>query len=76
MEKEIAQGSIGSVGKYEVEFKEGKLVARMEAAGGPLEAGIVIKLDAGKVFDAIADAIPGKYDDVALGMIKAAVLGQ
>lgn len=74
--KEIAQGQVGSVGKYDVEFKDGKLVAEIDAAAGPLEAGLLVKLDAGKVLDALAKAIPGTFDDAIIGVAKAALLGQ
>jgi hypothetical protein len=76
MEKELASGQIGSVGKYEVAFKGGKLVAEIDASEGPLEEGLVLKLDAGKVLDALAKAIPGTLDDALLGAAKAALLGQ
>lgn len=78
MDKELVQGNLGEVAKYDVEFKEGKLVAAInaEAAQGMVEAGMVVKLDAGKVLDALAKAIPGTMDDAMIGVVKAALLGK
>ncbi len=78
MEKQLVEGSIGEVGKYDVDFKEGKLVAAVDAGDkeGMVSAGLVVKLDAGKVIDALARAIPGQIDDAVLGLMKAALLGQ
>lgn len=78
MDQEIVQGDIGSVGKYDVEFKEGKLVAEIDAGAGDglVTAGLVVKLDAGKVLDAIAKAIPGTIDDAVFGLMKAALIGK
>ena len=78
MEKDIIEGNLGSVGKYDVEFKEGKLVAMMDAdaVDGMITAGLVLKLDAGKVMDALSKAIPGTFDDALLGVAKAALLGK
>lgn len=75
MEMDIAEGKIGEVGAYDVEFKGGKLVAKASAAGGPVEAEAVVKIDAGKVIDAIAVAIPGKVDDAVLALMKQALIG-
>ncbi len=73
MEQDIAQGTIGSVGKYDVAFKEGNLVVEVDANVEIGSAGIVLKLDAGKVLDALAAAIPGQIDDAVFGLIKAAL---
>jgi hypothetical protein len=75
MEKDIAEGKIGEVGAYDVEFKEGKLVAKVNA-GVPavgLEAEMKISLGADQVLDALAKAIPGTIDDALLGLIKGAL---
>lgn len=76
MEKDIVDGNIGSVGKYDLEFKEGKLKLEVVANVPVGEAGLVIKVDAGAVIDAIAKAIPGTVDDAVLGLVKAALLGK
>lgn len=75
-DKELVEGNLGTVGKYDVKFEGGKLVAELSAEAGPLEAGVVVKLDAGKVLDALAAAIPGTFDDAVIGVAKAALLGK
>jgi hypothetical protein len=74
MEAQIVEGNIGAVGKYDVEFKEGKLVVEVDANVAIGQAGLVVKIDAAKVIDAISAAIPGKIDDAVLGLIKAALV--
>lgn len=78
MEKQIAEGQIGSVGKYDFEFKDGKLVAEVGAQKGPLEASLVVKLDAIDVamasIDWICQKVPGPLDDAAGALIKAELL--
>jgi hypothetical protein len=78
MEKDIVEGNIGAVGSYDLEFKGGKLSAlvkidREVGAGLSIEGSMKVSLDADMVIDALAAAIPGKIDDVALGLIKAAL---
>jgi hypothetical protein len=72
-EKQIVEGNLGEVGKYDIDFKEGKLCVELTAAVGPLDAGLVVKLDAGKVLDALAKAIPGQIDDAFIAMAKQAL---
>lgn len=74
-EKEIVQGPLGSVGKYDVSFSGGKLVATVSAAEGPAGINVSLVLDAGQVLDAIAKAIPGTFDDAIISVAKAALLG-
>jgi hypothetical protein len=73
MEAQIAEGNIGAVGKYDVEFKDGNLVIEVDANVAVGSAGLIVKVDASKVCDAIAKAIPGQIDDAVLGVIKAAL---
>jgi hypothetical protein len=77
MEADIAQGQVGKVGQYDVEFKGGKLVAKIDAkpADG-VAAGVFVEVDAAVVLDALAKAIPGTIDDALLGVAKAALLKQ
>lgn len=75
MEKDIVEGNIGSVGQYDLEFKGGKLCLSVSAQAGPGEMGLSIKVDAAKVVDALAKAIPGQVDDAIFGVFKAALLG-
>lgn len=73
---DIVEGPIGTVGKYDVEFKEGALVVEIDANVAIGTAGLVVKIDAGKVMDAIKNAIPGKVDDAIIDVIKAALLSK
>lgn len=75
MEKDLAQGPIGTVGSYDVEFKEGKLTAKVSAkVEAGVEGGAFISLDASLILDALAKAIPGQIDDALLGILKGALL--
>jgi hypothetical protein len=73
MDKAIAQGPIGQVGKYDVEFKGSELVVELDLAVAVGSAGLVVKVSAAKVIDALAAAIPGKIDDAVFGLMKAAL---
>ena len=64
--KEIAEGQIGQDAKYDIEFKDGKLVAEVVYAGQFAEAGVVVKLPASAIKEAIKKAIPGQIDDLVL----------
>lgn len=74
MEAHIVGGALGSVGKYDVAFKGGQLVAEVDVNEGPFVGGLVVKLDAGKVLDALAAAVPGSIDDAVISIVKAALL--
>lgn len=74
MEKDLAKGPIGSVGSYDVSFKGGKLLVSASVSLPPSEnASLQIEVDANKVLDALAAAVPGKLDDMLIGLIKAAL---
>lgn len=74
MEKDIVEGPIGTVGKYDVEFKGGKLVAKIDAKPSEgVQAGIFVEVEASVVLDALKKAIPGTVDDVVFDLIKAAL---
>lgn len=76
MEKEIVAGNLGSIANYDVEFKGGKLIAKLDAekAEYGIKAGVFFEAGAEAVIDAIARAIPGTIDDVLLGIVKTALL--
>jgi hypothetical protein len=76
MEGELAKGSLGSVGKYDMAFKGGQLVVELDAGVSFGSAGLVLKLDAAAVIDALAGAIPGSIDDAVFGVVKAALLSK
>lgn len=74
MEIDIVAGKLGEVGSYKVHFSKGKLLAESLVSEGPLEANLVVSLDAGMVLDALAKAIPGTLDDTVIAVIKAELL--
>jgi hypothetical protein len=74
MDKVLIDGKIGEVGKYEVDIKGGNLIVLASVSASPIDANVVVKVDAGIVLDAIAKAIPGKIDDALLAILKAALL--
>lgn len=74
VEADIIEGNVGTVGKYDVDFKEGKLQVQVTVAQPFGEAGLVVKVDAGYVLDALAKAIPGVIDDAFINVVKAALL--
>lgn len=74
MEKDIVEGNIGSVGSYDLEFKQGKLQFELKAAAPfGVSAGLVVEMEADAIIDAIAKAIPGQIDDAIFGVLKAAL---
>jgi hypothetical protein len=74
MDKDLAGGNIGDVGSYKVAFSGGKLVCSANVALPPGEkANLSIEVDAGKVLDALKEAVPGKLDDMLIGLIKSAL---
>ena len=75
MEADLAEGKIGNVGSYDVEFKGGKLVASVKADLGVCKAGVVIEVSAEHVINAIEKAIPGQLDDAILEILKKTLIG-
>lgn len=76
MEKDIVDGKIGDKGAYDVEFKGGKLVAKVEyEVVGGVKGSLLVELGAEAVFGALKKAIPGEIDDKildgALALLKA-----
>lgn len=74
MESHIVGGKIGEKAAYSVDFKSGQLVAELNMDEGFFKGGLVVKLDAGMVLDAIAKAVPGQIDDAVIAIIKGALL--
>lgn len=72
-DKEIAQGNIGTVGKYDVAFKDGQLVMEMDATYGVGSTGLIQKVSAKEVLEALKKAIPGTVDDAVFNVIEAAL---
>lgn len=81
MEKDILEGTVGEVGKYDLEFKGGKLVLTFDAETSVGEGGIVkassknkIEIDKGPLLAAIKKIIPGTADDVVIDMLDKYIL--
>lgn len=72
-EKDLVEGNIGSVGKYDVKFAEGKLVVEASAAIAVGDVGVSIKIGAKQVLEALKKAVPGTVDDVAFDLIEKAL---
>lgn len=73
MEADLVQGKLGTVGKYDVAFKGGELVVEIDGNDAVGSVGMVVKVKASAVLDAIALAIPGTIDDALIGIIKGAL---
>lgn len=73
MDADLVKGNLGTVGKFDVAFKDGALVAELDAAVSVGSAGLVLKIEAGKVLDALAAAIPGTIDDAIINIAKGAL---
>ncbi len=73
MEKEIIAGDIGSLGKFDVAFTGGKLIATGNLGYDGASVAVTLTLDSDGVLDAIAKAIPGQIDDAVISVVKAAL---
>jgi hypothetical protein len=77
---ELVHGNVGTVGTYDVEFRQGKLIARVDVhheatEGLGVSADVEVSLDAGKVIDALEHAIPGQLDDAVLELLRKVLVG-
>lgn len=74
---ELAGGQLGSVGKYDIKFEGGNLVAEVDASAGPGSLGVVAKLEGAKVVDLVLDlvekAIPGDVEVPIVELIRTGV---
>lgn len=73
MEKDIVDGKLGSVGGYDLEFKGGKLMFKLNVSWNGLAGEVAMGVDADGVLDALAKAIPGQIDDTVFALLKAAL---
>lgn len=78
MEKDIIDGKIGEIGAYDVEFKDGKLLAKADLGSSPvpgveIKAGVSIEIGAEAVIEAIKKKTP-MIGDVVLDLLKGALL--
>jgi hypothetical protein len=70
MEKDLVDKKLGDKAEVKVSFVDGKLVAEVTYAASLVEGGVVLKVPAANVLDALAAAIPGHFDDAILGAAK------
>lgn len=75
---DIAQGSIGDAGAWEIDLVDGKIViaVKAQAAGGALAADIKLTGDAIGFAKAYAAKTANKVDDAVVGIVEAAVQGK
>jgi hypothetical protein len=73
MDKELVKGELGDKAKYAVSFKDGHLVAELDADLGAVTGGVVVKVSADSVIDAIEKKIPGQLDDAILELVRKAL---
>jgi len=66
MEKDIAQGNIGTVGQYEMDLKGRKIVAQAKVGVPMGSAGMVFELDLIEVLKTAKAKIPGLFDDAVI----------
>lgn len=73
MEKDIAEGKLGTIGGYDLEFKGGKLIAKVNVGAEGISGALSLEFDADKLLDALAKAIPSQIDDALIGVLKGAL---
>ena len=73
MEKDIVDGQIGEIGSYDVEFKEGKLLAKIGLEKVGLGVNLQVSINSDAVIEAIKKAIPGQIDDAILSLLQTAL---
>jgi hypothetical protein len=71
--KELAEVSLGSEGKLELDVSKGKLVLRVMYDGKQVDASAAVAADIDLFFDLLAAKIPGKIDDALLAVAKMAL---
>lgn len=71
-DKDLVGGKVGSVGKYDLAFKAGQLVIEVDAGIGASSAGLVLKVDAKQVLDAIGKL--GSIEESVVKVLEAALL--
>ena len=69
METQIADGTIGAEGKYDVDFADGKINIDLGYKGEQAEAGVYLKLDLLSVLRIAASKTENKIDDNAVEFI-------
>lgn len=79
IDKDIAEGKLGAIGSYDVEIKDSKLIAKVDANHDLGKAGVLVELDAAKIWDKYVDMakakIPGQIDDLIFDTVRVALFG-
>ena len=70
--KNLMKGGLGSDGNYQLNFENGDLIFTVSYDGDGLDGEIRLILDPEYFIDKLADAIPGKLDDLILEGLKQA----
>lgn len=70
---DIAQGNLGTVGKYEIDLEGGFVVAKVGAGVAVGSAEMVVKISLIEILELAKKKIPGTIDDVVIDLIKAAM---
>lgn len=74
MEREIVSGEIGPETKYDVDFADGMIIAKVDYSGKQLSAGSYVKIKLMDALRAAALKTDNKIDDKAVAMIEALLL--
>lgn len=70
---ELVNQAIGEEGALTVKLEGGKLLVAISHVHASGAVSVSAEEDAGYFFDKLAEAIPGVFDDVIIGLIKDAV---
>lgn len=71
--KDLVDGKLGSVGTYDVAFKDGALVVAITENDKFGATSITRSIPAKQVLDALKAAIPGQIDDAVINTIEVAL---
>ena len=70
---ELAHGELGAEGAFDLKIEGGKVVLVGAHNSKGAEIGACVKVSPDYFIDKLAAAIPGKIDDMVLGMLKEAL---
>lgn len=69
-DKDLLEKKIGAEGEIEITLKDGKLRIMVGYDGKGADAGLYLDLEPEYLLDKLAAVIPGKWDDMALDLVK------
>lgn len=73
MDKVLTEKELGSEGSLKLEVVEGKVKLTLKYDSKGLDADLVLLLESEYFVDKLAEAIPGKIDDMILELLKTAL---